>query len=97
MQRQRARARCWQHFLSALFSGCDGAKHDKSMTAAGVAAEREAEVAPDVNTNLEKWDKRQEGKQGEAKGGAGGGGKGTGLGCVKVAALVQEQRNDRLE
>lgn len=69
MQRQRAHARCWQHFLSALFSGYDGAKHDKSMTAAGAAAECEAEVAPDVNTNLEKWDKR---KQGEAKGWGGG-------------------------
>lgn len=62
--------RCRQHFLSAVLSaalvGYNGAKHDKSMTAAGVTAERGAEVpaVPDVNTNLEKWDKRR-GKEGE--------------------------------
>lgn len=69
VQRQRAHARCWRHFLSALFSaalvGYDGAKHDKS-TAAGVAAECGAEVpvVPDINTNLQKCDKRR-GKQDE--------------------------------
>lgn len=58
MQRQRARAhtRCWQHFLSALFSsplaGYSGAKHDKSMTAGGevmAALGAEVPVVPDVN------------------------------------------------
>lgn len=90
--------RCWQHFLSALFSaalaGYDGAKHDKRMTAAGAGAERGAEVpaGPDVNTNLHKWDKRRA-KRGEAQAPwgkmGGGGGKRSGAGCSTVAALLQ--------
>lgn len=75
VQQQRAHARCWQHFLCALFSGYDGAKHDKSMTA---ECEAEVAVVPDVNTNLEKWDKRR-GKQGEARAPWGMRGGGTGL------------------